>query len=133
MVHCCVPRCTNYSAKTSGKNISFHRIPTDKALQKSWIAKLKRENLPPLKNCYVCSEHFTEECFQSNLKAVLLDKEKIPRRLKRDAVPSVFSFGPQPKQSRPSSESRAERRQRAETREKVRSSITYTFISIVVI
>lgn len=110
MVHCCVPDCTNYSSKSSDKGISYHRIPKNKDLRKAWIARVRRENLPPAENCYVCSEHFTEDCFESNLKAQFLVGEKTKRRLKRDAVPAVFSFGPRPKQSRLTSEKRAKRR-----------------------
>ena len=88
MVHCCVPGCINHSSKTS--NISYHRIPNDKALRKAWLARIRRDNLPPLQNCYVCSEHFTDDCFESDLKAQLPEL-KVKRRLKRDAIPSVFS------------------------------------------
>lgn len=118
MVSCCVFGCTNYSGKTAenSKNISYHHIP--KANRQAWKDKIRRANLPSIENCYVCSEHFTEDCFESDLRANLLN-EKPKRRLKRDAVPSVFSFGSQPKQSRKSSENRAKRREHAEMIEKV--------------
>ena len=79
MVHCCVPGCINHSSKTS--NISYHRIPNDKALRKAWLARIRRDNLPPLQNCYVCSEHFTDDCFESDLKAQLMPELKVKRRL----------------------------------------------------
>ena len=117
MVHCCVPGCTNYYSRSSDKIISYHRIPKEKRLRKSWIAKLQRDNLPPHENCCVCSEHFTEDCFESDLKAQLLvGQKKTKRRLKREAVPSVFTFGPQPKQRRIASEKRANQRQHEEVR-----------------
>ena len=57
----------NYSAKTAkaGGIVSYHKIPSQLDVQKAWIARLKRANLPPLKNCYVFSEHFEETCFES--------------------------------------------------------------------
>ena len=44
MVHCCVPGCINHSSKTC--NISYHRIPNDKGLQKAWLARIRRDNAP---------------------------------------------------------------------------------------
>ena len=117
MVHCCVPGCINHSSKTS--NISYHRIPNDKGLQKAWLARIRRENLPPLQNCYVCSEHFTDDCFETDLKAQLMPELRVKRRLKRDAIPSVFSFGPEPKKPRISSENRESRQRAEELRQEV--------------
>lgn len=44
---------------------------------------------------------------------------KVKRRLKRDAIPSVFSFGPEPKKPRVSSENRESRRRAEELRQEV--------------
>lgn len=117
MVHCCVPGCSNHSSKTS--DISYHRIPKDKGFQKAWLARIRRDNLPPLQNCYVCSEHFTGDCFERDLKAKLLPEQKVKRSLKRDAVPSLFSFGPEPKKARISSKTRKNRRYAEELRQEV--------------
>ena len=111
MVHCCVPGCINHSSRMS--NIRYHRIPNDQGLQKAWSARIRRDNFPPLQNCYVCSEHFTDDCFETDLKAQLMPELKVKRRLKRDAIPLVFSFGPELKKPRISSENH-ESRQRAE-------------------
>ena len=94
MVHCCVPRCTNYSAKTAKAGIvSYHKIPSQLNVQKALLARLKRANLPPLNNCYVCSEHFEETCFESgtDLQKELIG-QRIRRYLKPDAVPTKFLF-----------------------------------------
>ena len=86
----------NYSAKTAKAGIvSYHKIPSQAWLArlKAWLARLKRANLPPLKNCYVCSEHFEETCFESGTD---LQKELIGQRIRRclkpDAVPTKFLF-----------------------------------------
>ena len=117
MVHCCVPGCNNHSSKMC--NISYHRIPNNKGLRKAWLARIRRNNLPPLQNCYVCSEHFTDDCFEADLKAQLMPELKVKRRLKRDAIPSVFLFGPEPKKPRISSENRESRLRAQELRQEV--------------
>ena len=111
MIHCCVPECIYRSTKKSG--ISYHRIPKDKGLQKAWIARIRRDNLPPLQNCYVCSEHFTDDCFETDLRAQFLPEQKVKRRLKRD------SFSPEPKKPRLSSVTRENRRHAEELRQEV--------------
>ena len=61
--------------------------------------------MPPLENCYVCSEHFSAESFEVNLRAQITGV-KCKRRLKEDAVPSEFCFRPPAKMPRLSSENR---------------------------
>ena len=90
MVNCCVPGCTNYPGKST--NISYHKISKDPQQQKAWISRLRRENLLPLKNCYVCSKHFDNECFESDFMEQLISKKKKRKRLKADAIPSIFTF-----------------------------------------
>ena len=113
MVHCCVPWCTNYSSKT--KNVSYHKIPSESALRKAWIARLRRDNLPPLENSYVCSDHFESDCFKVDLRQQLTG-QKVKQKLKKDAVPSRFSFPTSslPKKTRTSRVNRMERRSRHE-------------------
>ena len=60
----------------------------------------------------MCSEHFTDDCFETDLKAQLMPKVKVKRRFKCDAIPSVFSLGPEPK--KPVSSENRESRQRAQ-------------------
>ena len=125
MVHCCIPQCTNHSAKTSraGTVVSYHKIPLNLQLQRAWIARLRtrRTNLPQLKNCYVCSEHFEKDDFDSGteLQRQLLGK-RTRRRLKADAVPTKFpssTSGSVPQtRGRPASERRMKRREHEEVR-----------------
>ena len=61
--------------------------------------------MPPLENCYVCSEHFSTESFEVNLRAQITGS-KCKRRLKEDAIPSEFCFRPPAKRPRLSSENR---------------------------
>ena len=103
----------------------FHgvQIPSQLQIKKAWIARLKRTNLPPLKNCYVCSEHFEEDCFEAGtqLKKELFGNRS-RRRLKPNAVPTVptvptnflFSASSRPRTKRSASEKRIKRRQHEE-------------------
>lgn len=88
MPHCMVPGCTNHSRKT--KLISYHRVPIDKQLQKAWIERIQRDDPCKPFNSYVCSEHFTPDCFEENLREVVSGYSS-RRRLKPNSVPSIFS------------------------------------------
>ena len=69
--------------------------------------------MPPLENCYVCSDHFQPSCFETDLRAQLTE-EKAKRSLKDDAIPSLFSYGPEAKKPRLSSERRLQRQRHQE-------------------
>ena len=47
--------------------------------------------MPPLVNCYVCSEHFSVVRFEINLRAQITGT-KCKRRLKEDASKKLVSF-----------------------------------------
>ncbi|KAK2550088.1 hypothetical protein P5673_029275 [Acropora cervicornis] len=55
--------------------------------------------MPPLENCFVCSEHFSAESFEVNLHAQITGP-KCKRRLEEDAIPSEFCFRPPAKRPR---------------------------------
>lgn len=112
MVHCCVPECTNYSKKT--ESVSYHKLPSKQAIQKSWIAHIKRANLPPLQYCYVCSDHFEDSCFEVDLMEQLTGVKR-KRRLKAGAIPSLFNFV-KPAKRRTTTENRLKRKQQQEVR-----------------
>ena len=114
MVNCCVPGCTNYSAKTSKTaDISYHKFPSDKQRRKTWLERIRRSNMPPMQYSYVCSDHFLPNCFEVNIR-LQITGQKCKRRLKEDAVPSEFDYGREAKKPRLSSESRLERRRHEE-------------------
>eukprot|EP00117_Sycon_ciliatum_P018924 scpid28318/ scgid17321/ THAP domain-containing protein 2 len=88
---CCAAGCSNQSGKPPGTTV--HRIPWDKALQAEWVAAIHRENLPPCKfeeSCAICSAHFEEmpSMIQRNLHGEM--GKTCRRKLKADAVPSIF-------------------------------------------
>ena len=92
MPHCMLPTCTNGSHKTQGSDVSYHRLPKHRHLRKIWINPIRRYNPPKHNSCYVCSEHFTPDCFEHSLKQAF--GKKTPRRLKPGSVPSIFPFAP---------------------------------------
>ena len=113
MVYCFAVECQNDSRKTKG--ISYHQFPKDRMVCKEWLAKISRENAKITKDSVVCSEHFTPDCFQRNLKAELMGT-KSKTRLKPGAVPTIFSHRPPPKKPRLSSEKRTKEKEKKEVR-----------------
>ena len=63
-----VPGCTNDSKTSKKKEISYHGLPKDKKLSKTWIEKTKCLNPPKRESCYVCSEHFESQQIQNHLR-----------------------------------------------------------------
>jgi hypothetical protein len=62
-----VTGCTNCSKKTKGMPVSYHRLPQDKRMRKIWLNRVRRDNPPEYKSCYVCSMHFTSDCFDKHV------------------------------------------------------------------
>ena len=87
--------CTNNSDVQ--RHISYHRFPNNELNEEryvKWVCQVKRTRAewtgPSSSYTYVCSDHFTEECFDtvSELKqeAGYLNR----RKLKKDAIPTIF-------------------------------------------
>ena len=66
-------------------SIAFH-IKTPNLLKK-WVHAIRRKQWKPTKHSFICSDHFHESCF-----VIRLGTED--RRLKDDAVPSIFQTFP---------------------------------------
>ena len=67
MVSCVVPDCHNYSEKT-GEAVSYHKFPQDHRT-KAWLDRVRRVDMPPLENSYICCEHFLPSCFRMDFRA----------------------------------------------------------------
>ena len=62
--HCIAYGCTNRSSKRACKSLSWHLLPSkNKKRLAEWLVKIRRENTPVTKNSYLCSDHFSKECF----------------------------------------------------------------------
>ncbi|XP_072547513.1 uncharacterized protein [Salminus brasiliensis] len=89
---CSVPGCEKYEVARA-KGVIFHRFPEkDVELCRKWLAAIGRDVNTPRKNYVylrVCSQHFTPEDYERDLKAELLGYP--PRlMLKKPAIPSLF-------------------------------------------
>ena len=84
MPHCVVPGRTNYSQR-SDCSISFHRIPSNQQMKKKWLARIPRANPCPTAYSYVCSDHFTSDCFELSLMSQFIGQKK-RRRLRAGSI-----------------------------------------------
>ena len=62
--------CTYLNRSSEDKTISFHKIPPEKnnKLRKQWVHNIRRTgSLPKDSGFYICSVHFTPDCFQRDM------------------------------------------------------------------
>ena len=113
MPHCVAFGCTKQAKKANNPNISFHIFPRNEKLRLAWRKAVGRKSLP--KNPRLCSEHFEADCFEDSvrLQVELLGSSPWKRKLKPDAIPTIFPHKPS-RSTRPSSVRRANKRQRQE-------------------
>lgn len=98
MVHCSIFGCNNNSFRQ--KHLSYFRFPRSEEIRQAWIHRCDRKDSDgskwkPRKNSVICSEHFTPEDFQRNLKSELLNlsgTKKEKTLLKDNAIPSLKLF-----------------------------------------
>nr|CAI5846199.1 unnamed protein product [Callosobruchus analis] len=88
MPGCAAVNCSN-SAK---KGFILKRFPRDPVRRKEWLIKMRRDKWIPTDYSCLCEVHFSSEMWE---KA----REDGTRKLKANAVPTVFSFS-QPKKPR---------------------------------
>ncbi|KAH7966012.1 hypothetical protein HPB49_012872 [Dermacentor silvarum] len=107
--YCCVPRCKS-SSKQRTPGISFHEIPSDPELRAKWLKIISWDDWTPnTTSCYstVCSRDFGSSDFKEGCKI---------RKLKKDAVPSIFEEYPgylQPQKNRERSDASLRKREAA--------------------
>jgi len=97
MPACSVPGCNNRSEKDRVRGVSFHSLPVKKPLvAEQWLDQIRRERfgLPKPQNVYVCSEHFTQNCFETEYRFQLLGGNTRIRSLKTGSVPTIFKWAP---------------------------------------
>lgn len=94
--HCCVYGCTNRRSK--GQDLSFHHFPKDAESKGKWIQAIKRVedgiSFQVTGNTTICSQHFEEGCFHPRKQKA--SGEDATPRLRKGAVPTLFSFRPLP-------------------------------------
>ena len=83
----------NCVAVTYGHSVSLFKFPKDRALRQKWIRNVQKTIANwdgPSEHSVLCSQHFESSCFEvdSELAAQMGIQKR--RRLKPDAVPTVF-------------------------------------------
>ena len=92
MPYCIAFGCKNRS-EDYHRGISFFRLPLkNQQLLKQWLIKLQLKDPPLKETSRICSEHFTDDCFERDLKAELMPGSKSKCSLKVNAVPTVFTY-----------------------------------------
>ena len=94
MVKRCVPAgCSS----THADSVSLHSFPKDSSLRKVWIKQVQRYRAKWTATPYsvLCSKHFGDEYFEVEHKLASSFGLKTKRKLKADAVPTIFERPPQ--------------------------------------
>ncbi|XP_014667352.1 PREDICTED: THAP domain-containing protein 2-like isoform X1 [Priapulus caudatus] len=82
--YCCAYNCRNCRSKaTKAAKITFHKFPKDDQRRKEWTESLRRKDFQPSEASSLCSEHFTDDCFDRTGQTV---------RLRDTAIPSIYNF-----------------------------------------
>ena len=70
MLYCVVVGCYNHSNnKNITEKISYFRLPSDESLRRTWLSKIKRQDLPAnYDSICVCHVHFAEDHFKRDLQ-----------------------------------------------------------------
>ncbi|XP_045462420.1 THAP domain-containing protein 1-like [Harmonia axyridis] len=79
--------CSAYNCtveRKKGENITLHSFPNPGTLRNEWILALRRANFVPTQYSRICSNHFQENDYLTNMQG--------KRVLKKNAVPSKFNF-----------------------------------------
>ncbi|XP_025409640.1 THAP domain-containing protein 1-like isoform X2 [Sipha flava] len=81
-----MPGCAAINCSNSvTKGFLMKHFPKDKVRRKLWLVKMKRDNWSPTNYSCLCEIHFGEDMWEKT-------REDGSRRLKNDAVPTIFSF-----------------------------------------
>ena len=89
MVNRCVAAgCSN----TPSDKVSLHKFPKDVSWKREWEKQVQRTRAQwkATEHSYLCSEHFTEDCFEVDSAIAAQFGIKKRKALKPGAVPSIF-------------------------------------------
>ena len=87
MVNRCVAAgCSNVPSD----RVSLFRFPKDKALMSKWEKQVQRtrDRWKVTEHSYLCSDHFTEDCFEVDFSSKFGIKKR--RQLRPGAIPTIF-------------------------------------------
>ncbi|XP_018402656.1 PREDICTED: THAP domain-containing protein 1-like [Cyphomyrmex costatus] len=81
--------CFCNTIRTHESRVTFHKFPLkDQRLLKQWINNFPTKNWTPTNSAILCSNHFTEDCFERSAFKVRLKPNSIPTRF--DNPPHSF-------------------------------------------
>lgn len=89
MVYKCVAAgCSNSSSSST----TLYEFPKDPRLRHEWEGQVQRTRAQwkATKYSHLCSEHFTEDCFEAESHLAAGFGIKMRKKLKRGAIPTVF-------------------------------------------
>ena len=89
MVRRCVAAgCSNTPTST----INLFKFPKDPVLRAKWVRQVRRTRAQwaATEHSVLCSEHFTEDCFEVNAALAQSFGMSKRRRLKEGAIPTIF-------------------------------------------
>jgi len=93
---CIAACCSNVSSTSSPKGVKVYTFPKDPELRKQWTKQVQRTRASwsgPTKYSCLCSEHFTDDCFDpSHRIRESLGFGTMQRNLTNDAVPTIFTI-----------------------------------------
>jgi len=93
---CIAACCSNVSSTSSTKGVKVYTFPKDPELRKQWTEQVQRTRASwsgPTKYSCLCSEHFTDDCFDpSHRIRESLGFGTMQRNLTKDAVPTIFTI-----------------------------------------
>ncbi|KAL1493357.1 hypothetical protein ABEB36_011426 [Hypothenemus hampei] len=87
---CAVTKCNNSLEVTRrlNRNVLYHRFPKNENVFALWVQRCRRTDKWNPQNSRVCSEHFTPDDYERDLKSELLSLPE-KKHLKASAIPST--------------------------------------------
>ena len=67
MVQCVIVGCCNRTLRHQKSKVFIVSLLKTKSFSKNGSSKFKRENLPNIQHCHICSDHFEPSCFDGVL------------------------------------------------------------------
>ena len=84
-------KCAVFGCPSHENTVLYHGFPdlfTDLRRRKIWIAACTRKDGFNPNKSYICSKHFTEDCYEQEVTKASTGTVKVENVLKKDAIPN---------------------------------------------